>query len=163
MQFRPTRRLTQGHGQADDAAWTSTGSWTYCGRLTRRARSTCWWATQDIDLFVRPEAVNIAKVKAALRSVWDDPAIDEITADDLAGDYPTIRYGPPGETLVVDLIGRLGDAVRYDDLVAERKHVQGVTVSIATPATLYKMKRSTVRPIDRQDAAALRETFGLED
>jgi len=119
-------------------------------------------ATQDIDLFVRPSAANVAKVKAALRAVWDDPAIDEITADDLAGDYPTIRYGPPGETLVVDLIGRLGDAIRFEDLAAERKLVEGVAVSVATPATLYRMKRDTVRPIDRQDAAALRDTFGLE-
>jgi Nucleotidyl transferase AbiEii toxin, Type IV TA system len=119
-------------------------------------------ATQDIDLFVRPSAANVAKVKAALRAVWDDPAIDEISADDLAGDYPTIRYGPPGETLVVDLIGRLGDAIRYEDLEAERKLVEGVAVSVATPATLYRMKRDTVRPIDQQDAAALRDTFGLE-
>jgi len=119
-------------------------------------------ATQDIDLFVRPSAANVAKVKAALRAVWDDPAIDEITADDLAGDYPTIRYGPPGETLVVDLIGRLSDAIRFEDLAAERKLVEGVAVSVATPATLYRMKRDTVRPIDRQDAAALRDTFGLE-
>ena len=37
-------------------------------------------ATQDVDLFVRPEADNVARVKAALRAVWDDPAIDECAA-----------------------------------------------------------------------------------
>lgn len=120
-------------------------------------------ATQDIDLFVRAEATNVSRVKAALRAVWDDPAIDEISADDLAGDYPTVRYGPLGETFVVDLIGRLGEAVRYEDLVAEQKVLDGVTVTVASPATLYQMKRATVRPIDRQDAEALRVTFDFED
>jgi hypothetical protein len=28
---------------------------------------------------------------------------------------------------------------------------------------LYRLKKDTVRPTDRQDAAALRERFGLKD
>lgn len=36
-------------------------------------------------------------------------------------------------------------------------------VPVATPAALYRMKRSTVRAKDRQDAVALRERFHLED
>ena len=39
--------------------------------------------------------------------------------------------------------------------------VEGIKVPVATPATLYRMKKDTVRPIDRADAAALREKFGL--
>ena len=58
-------------------------------------------ATEDIDLFVRPEPANVASLKAALRDVWNDPAIDEISAADLAGDYPTVRYGTPDEDMVV--------------------------------------------------------------
>lgn len=41
--------------------------------------------------------------------------------------------------------------------------VEGVAVRVATPATLYRMKKDTVRPIDRADAAALREKFGIVD
>jgi len=33
----------------------------------------------------------------------------------------------------------------------------------ATPAALHRLKRDTVRAIDRQDAAALRRRFGLAD
>jgi hypothetical protein len=32
---------------------------------------------------------------------------------------------------------------------------------VATPAALYRLTKATVRPLDRQDAAALRERFGL--
>ena len=39
--------------------------------------------------------------------------------------------------------------------------VEGVPVRVATPATLYRMKKDTLRPIDRADAAALREKFRL--
>jgi hypothetical protein len=36
-------------------------------------------------------------------------------------------------------------------------------VRVATPRMLYRMKRHTVRPIDRADAEALREKFDLGD
>jgi hypothetical protein len=67
-------------------------------------------ATEDIDLFVRPQADNVERLRRALRSVWDDPDVEQITAEDLAGQYPTIRYGPPGEAFVIDLLSRLGSA-----------------------------------------------------
>ena len=45
--------------------------------------------TEDVDFFVRPDAENIARLRKALRRVFpDDPAIDEISEKDLAGDYP---------------------------------------------------------------------------
>jgi hypothetical protein len=53
-------------------------------------------ATEDMDLFVRSTADNVERLRRALRSVWDDPDIDQITLADLAGEFPTIRYGPPG-------------------------------------------------------------------
>lgn len=120
-------------------------------------------ATEDIDLFVPPDADNVARLKDALRAVWDDPDIDQIQAGDLTGEYPTIRYGPPGEVFVVDLLSRLGSAFRFRDLEAETVMVEGVRVRVATPRTLYRMKKGTVRPIDHADAAALREKFGLRD
>ncbi|MSO61448.1 MAG: hypothetical protein EXQ50_05055 [Acidobacteria bacterium] len=41
--------------------------------------------------------------------------------------------------------------------------VDDVMVHVATPQALYRLKRGTVRPIDHQDAAALRQRFGLKD
>jgi hypothetical protein len=118
-------------------------------------------ATEDVDLFIRPDGENVERLKRALRSVWDDPDIAGITADDLAGEYPTVRYGPPGEGFVIDLLSRLGSAFAFEDLESETMSVEGVPARVATPATLYRMKRGTLRPIDRADAAALREKFGL--
>jgi hypothetical protein len=63
-------------------------------------------ATEDIDLFVRPDGENVERLKRALASVWDDPDIAQISADDLGGDYPTIRYGAPDGGLVIALLAR---------------------------------------------------------
>jgi hypothetical protein len=120
-------------------------------------------ATADIDLFVRPMPANVDRLRQALRSVFDDPAIDEISAEDLAGEYPTIRYGPPDADYAIDIVGRLGSKVSFDDLVYESVDVAGVQVKLATARTLYRMKRDTVRPIDRIDAEVLKKAFGLED
>jgi hypothetical protein len=120
-------------------------------------------ATNDIDLFVRPTPENVARLRRALRMVWDDASLDEITAEDLAGDYSTIRYGPPNGDFFIDIVGRLGTAIAFDDLEATTIEVAGATVRLATPRTLYRMKRDTVRPIDRIDAEVLKEAFDLKD
>jgi hypothetical protein len=92
--------------------------------------------TEDIDLFVRPDGENVERLKRALASVWNDPDIAQITADDLGGDYPTIRYGAPDGGLVIDLLARLGSAFTFDDVKAQTIELEGVPVRIATPATL---------------------------
>ncbi|HVT03718.1 MAG TPA: nucleotidyl transferase AbiEii/AbiGii toxin family protein [Thermoanaerobaculia bacterium] len=120
-------------------------------------------ATNDIDLFIRSDESNVERLKTALRSVFDDPSIGEISAADLQGEYPTIRYGPPEGDFVIDILSRLGTTIRYEDLEAQVMEIEGVKVRVATPRTLYRMKRDTVRSIDRIDAANLREKFHLED
>ena len=120
-------------------------------------------ATEDVDLFIRPERENIQQLVKALRSIWDDPDIGQITFEDLSGDYPTIRYGPPGEDFVLDLMSRLGDTFHFGDIEAEGMRVEDAEVRIATPRMLYRMKKDTVRPIDRADAAALRDKFELRE
>ena len=40
---------------------------------------------------------------------------------------------------------------------------EDLTVSVATPATLYRMKRDTVRLKDKADADMLKQRFGLKD
>jgi hypothetical protein len=118
--------------------------------------------TDDIDLFVRPTESNVGRLRLALREVWDDPEIERISAADLAGEYPTVRYGPPDQEAVVDLIARLGDSVRYEDVECETREWQGVPIRIATPRMLYRMKRDTLREDDRRDAQRLLERFGPE-
>lgn len=119
-------------------------------------------ATQDIDLFVRPDPDNVEALKRALRDTYDDPDVGELRAEDLK-EYNVVRYGPRDREYVIDLIGRLGEAFSFKDVVAEDLEVEGVLVRVATPQTLYRMKRDTVRPQDRMDAMALRELFDLED
>lgn len=99
----------------------------------------------------------------ALRAVFDDESIDEINSADLSGSYPVIQYGPPNEDYVIDLLARLGEAFTFDNIDSEELVMEGVTVRVATPSMLYRMKRSTVRPQDRVDAESLRERFGITD
>ncbi len=93
-------------------------------------------ATEDVDLFVRADETNIARLRDALSTLWDDPEIELISVEDLAGDYPVVRYGPPGEDFVIDLVSRLGETVAFDDLQVETLTVEGVQVRVASPATL---------------------------
>ena len=51
----------------------------------------------------------------------------------------------------------------FDDLEALRIPFDDLTVSVASPETLYKMKRKTVRLKDRADAELLKERFNLKD
>jgi hypothetical protein len=119
-------------------------------------------ATADLDLFLRPDADNVERLKAALREVFDDPSIEEISAADLCGDYPAVRYVPP-DGFGVDLLTRLGEAFRYDDLDIEEKTIYGVPVRVVTPRTLWRMKKATIRPTDRYDADVLAERFGFRE
>ena len=120
-------------------------------------------ATEDLDLFVRPTPDNVLRLKRALSAVWPDPDIDTIDASDLAGEYPTIRYGPPDGSFTLDLLSRLGERFRYEDIETTTLMIEGEPVQAATPRMLYVMKRDTLRPLDHADAAALRRAFGLED
>jgi hypothetical protein len=119
--------------------------------------------TEDVDFFVRPDPENVARIKRALRSIWNDPSIDEIQDDDMIGDYPSFHYGPPNELFHIDVVSRLGEAFQYDDLEAEIHEVDGVPIRLATPATLYRMKRDTVRYKDREDAMKLKKKFDLPE
>ncbi|MGK2859872.1 MAG: nucleotidyl transferase AbiEii/AbiGii toxin family protein [Thermoanaerobaculia bacterium] len=117
--------------------------------------------TEDLDVFIAPEAGNIEKVKAALNRVFHDPEIDSIRSDELLGDYPAVQYVPPDGEFHIDLLTRLGDAFRFDDLETVRLPIGDLTVTVASPRMLYRMKRDTVRLRDKADAEMLRLRFGL--
>jgi voltage-gated potassium channel Kch len=119
-------------------------------------------ATEDIDLFVAPEAENIERLKSALHAIFDDPSIDEITAADLLGDYPAVQYVPPDGSFHVDILTRLGDAYTFEALSSERLPFAGLNVPVVTARMLYDMKKGTVRLKDKADAEMLRRRFGPE-
>jgi nucleotidyltransferase AbiEii toxin of type IV toxin-antitoxin system len=121
-------------------------------------------ATEDLDLFIEATADNVERLRQALRAAYDnDPQIDEISATDLLGEYPAIRYYPPTGDLYFDVMTRLGEAASFETVEAEIKEIEGTRVNVATPAALYRLKKGTVRPRDREDAATLRERFRLTD
>ncbi len=121
-------------------------------------------ATQDVDIFVEPVEGNIERLKNALKSLFaEDAAIEEIRASDLAGNYPVIRYNSPDGSLQLDILARLSEAFAFEDIQYEEKQYSGITVRVATPEMLYRMKKDTVRLQDRADAEALKELFDLKE
>ena len=120
-------------------------------------------STEDLDIFVEPEASNIDRLKLALRDAIDDPDIDGITAADLLGEYPAIQYVPPEGAFHLDILTRLGDAFTFADLETERVAYEDLLVTAVTPRMLYRMKRDTVRPRDAADAAAIRRRFTVDE
>ncbi|HMB69177.1 MAG TPA: nucleotidyl transferase AbiEii/AbiGii toxin family protein, partial [bacterium] len=104
-------------------------------------------ATRDMDLFVSPDPDNVERLRRALRSLFEgDRSVDEITSEDLGGGYPAVQYVPPHGLYSLDILARLGEAFRFEDLESEEFTAEGVRIRVATPRTLYRMKRGTVRP-----------------
>ena len=121
-------------------------------------------ATEDVDMLVRAAPENIERLRAALRAAFaGDPEIEDIRTDDLLGAYPAVRYYPPTGDLYLDVMTRLGEVASFESVEAEAKEIEGVRVRVATPRALYRLKKETVRAIDRQDAAVLRQRFDLPD
>lgn len=120
-------------------------------------------ATEDADFFINPSEDNVGRLKRALRSVWDDPNIDDIDAHELAGDYPALAYYPPGEDFGVDFVVRLGEAFAHDTVPRAESNLDGVPVHVVSKRCLYEMKRDTVRYKDRLDAEALRQELEKEE
>jgi hypothetical protein len=121
-------------------------------------------ATQDVDIFLKPEEDNVARLRCVLKRLFpEDASIEEINAADLAGEYPAIRYNSPDGSLQIDILARLGQAFSFNDIQFEEKLYEGISVRVATPDMLYRMKKDTIRLQDRADAEALKEIFGLKE
>jgi hypothetical protein len=121
-------------------------------------------ATEDLDLLIRATPANVERLKRAFRAAYDDdPSVDEMSSTDLLGEYPVLRYYPPSGDLFFDVMTRLGEAASFETVAAETKEIEDVRVRVATPAALFRLKMGTVRAVDRQDAEALRQRFGLEE
>jgi hypothetical protein len=119
-------------------------------------------ATKDVDLFLDGDPENVRAAVRALRAVFADPDLDEITPETLA-DYGLVRYGVRGYDFVVDLTQRIGEMFTFRDLEIAEIEFLGTRVPVVTPRTLVRMKRETGRPQDQLDVARLRERYRLED
>jgi hypothetical protein len=120
-------------------------------------------ATRDMDFFVDPDPANVARLRAALDELFHDPAIAEITAEDLGGDFPAVQYTPPVGDFWLDILARLGERYGFADIESQTVDLGATVVRVATPRMLYLMKRDTIRPQDKVDAAELKRRFALED
>jgi acylphosphatase len=121
-------------------------------------------ATEDIDIIIRATEENVERLKRAFRQVYSDDAnIDQISADDLLGEYPAVRYYPPSGDLFFDVMTRLGEAAAFDTIESMTMEIEGIAAVVATPRALYRLKRNTVRPLDQADAERLKTQFDLGD
>ena len=122
-------------------------------------------ATHDLDFFVSPEIENLEALKRALFNLFEDPNVDQIDPQELAGDYPAVEYSPPHGRYSMDILTRLGEAFSWQDLAAASDEIElgDLVVRVASPRMLYRMKKDTVRPQDHADAARIRDAFELED
>ncbi|MCP5103008.1 MAG: hypothetical protein GY950_06505 [bacterium] len=109
--------------------------------------------TRDIDIFVKMEHSNIERLRNALHSLFDDQSIDEITLEELQV-YSVIRFGV-SDDFCVDIMARIGEVAVYEDLEFEIIRHEDLNIRIATPETLYDLKKNTIRHKDKFDAAYL--------
>ena len=58
---------------------------------------------------------NIERLKQALLDALEDPEVENISADDLLGDYPAVEYSLPDGSANIDILTRLGDAFAFAD------------------------------------------------
>ncbi|MEA3223761.1 MAG: nucleotidyl transferase AbiEii/AbiGii toxin family protein [Thermodesulfobacteriota bacterium] len=112
--------------------------------------------TSDIDIFLKPEAKNLERLKRALKKIFpNDKEIDTISLKDLQ-EYSVIRYGTENG-LYIDILSKIGKMFIYEDIDFEIRTIKGIPVRLATAEALYKMKFDTLRPEDKRDAQFLAE------
>lgn len=106
--------------------------------------------TKDIDLLVDDAPTNIARVRQGLAVLADNAAAD--VADDDVHTHTVVRVV---DEVIVDLMGR-ACGLAYAEVArdAEYAEIEGVSIPIASPATLIRTK-NTYRPQDAIDRAFL--------
>ena len=86
--------------------------------------------TKNMDLFVKPDEENLAKLRKVLISIFSDESINDVTPE-LLKDYPVIRYEPPGG-FFIDIMSGIGNDIRFEDLKIEIKAIDSHPVRIAS-------------------------------
>lgn len=106
--------------------------------------------TKDIDLLIDDAPDNVARVRQAL-SVLADNAAAEVADLDVRT-HTVVRVV---DEVIIDLMGR-ACGIAYSEAIAdaEAREIDGVSIPIASPATLIRTK-NTYRPQDAIDRAFL--------
>jgi hypothetical protein len=111
--------------------------------------------TQDMDIVLKMTEENIDRFQRALKSLYDDQDIEEISISELKK-YAVIRYGTP-DNFYIDIMAGIGEAEDFDSIESEIKRIGDISIKVATPEDLYRMKNNTIRPHDKGDALFLKE------
>ena len=111
-------------------------------------------ATGDIDLWVRPDADNAARVLDALTRFGAPTA--GLTAADFEAPAVVFQIGVPPRR--IDVLTTI-DGVGFEDAWASRREVvvDGLTVPVIGRDLLIRNKLATGRARDARDAEALRD------
>ena len=117
--------------------------------------------TRDIDLFIKMVPENIAKLRNVLYDLFQDESIEEITFEELA-DYSVIRYGTP-DGFYIDIIANIGEAFQFSDLEYEIVEYGDFEIKVASPETLFKLKKDTLREKDQIDLYFLRDLISRKN
>ena len=112
-------------------------------------------ATNDIDIFVKPEEENFIKLRNALYEVFNDDSIEDIKLVNKE-DYSVTRYGTP-EGYVIDILTQLGELYNYYNIKFHEVEIDKTKVKIADIDSLIKLKENTFRNIDKEDIFYLKE------
>lgn len=107
-------------------------------------------ATGDLDVWVKPEAVNATRVLKAL-AAFGAP-ITDLTVDDLTKPDTIFQIGLP--PLRIDVITGI-DAVQFDEAWNGRLEVRfsGMSTAVLSIEHLLKNKKAVGRPQDLADVA----------
>lgn len=115
--------------------------------------------TVDIDFFIDNTPENIEKIKQALKTVFNDEMVDEITANDMEK-YSVVRYGT-SEGFYIDFISRLGTVASFTDVANENDifEIEDIEIPVCNVDVMMRLKQ-TVRHKDLADLEFLRYKKG---
>ena len=111
--------------------------------------------TVDIDFFIDNTPENIEKIKQALKTVFNDEMVDEITTTDMEK-YSVVRYGT-SEGFYIDFISRLGTVASFTDVANENDifEIEDIEIPVCNVDVMMRLKQ-TVRHRDLADLEFLR-------
>ncbi|MFZ0454545.1 MAG: nucleotidyl transferase AbiEii/AbiGii toxin family protein [Ignavibacteriaceae bacterium] len=112
-------------------------------------------ATNDIDIFVKPEEKNFANLRKALNEVFNDVTINDIKLIDKE-EYSVTRYGTP-EGHAIDILVKLEELYDYYNIKFHEIEIEKTKIKIADIDSLIKLKENTFRNIDKDDIYYLRK------
>ena len=113
--------------------------------------------TEDIDFFIEGSDENVEKIRAVLKSLYNDPSIDDLKAEDIKK-YAVIRYGSPDD-FNIDFISKIGEGlINFEDVEknAEIFEIDDLKIPVCGLEMLIKMKE-TVRDRDLRDLRFLKK------